>query len=61
MADKLHAYSLLLLIFLIVKGLDGAAPTDSRSFVFTPKINMQPQLVLIAGCTGTGAHFSTLH
>ena len=25
-----------------------------RSFVFSPKQNTKPQLVLIAGCTGTG-------
>ena len=46
--------SLLVFICFIVKGLDGASPTDSRSFVFTPKVNLQPQLILIAGCTGTG-------
>ena len=61
MAAKFHAYPLFLFIFLIVKGLDGASPTDSRSFVFTPKINMQPQLVLIAGCTGTGFRFAVSH
>ena len=47
---------LLVFICFIVKGLDGASPTDSRSFVFTPKVNLQPQLILIAGCTGTGIY-----
>lgn len=26
----------------------------SRSFLFSPKANVKPQLILIAGCTGTG-------
>jgi len=30
------------------------ATTTSRSFLFSPKANVKPQLILIAGCTGTG-------
>ena len=30
------------------------ANTTSRSFLFSPKANAKPQLILIAGCTGTG-------
>eukprot|EP00746_Dinoflagellata_sp_MGD_P038207 gnl/MRDRNA2_/MRDRNA2_19197_c0_seq1.p1 gnl/MRDRNA2_/MRDRNA2_19197_c0~~gnl/MRDRNA2_/MRDRNA2_19197_c0_seq1.p1 ORF type:complete len:385 (+),score=55.88 gnl/MRDRNA2_/MRDRNA2_19197_c0_seq1:70-1224(+) len=32
----------------------AAAPTGSRSFLFAPKADGKPMLVLISGCTGTG-------
>ena len=50
---------LLVLFVLTVNslGLAGLPPSQvkaSRSFMFQPKVNQKPQLILIAGCTGTG-------
>lgn len=39
-----------LLLFRPVSG----ESTLSRSFLFSPKLNAKPKLILIAGCTGTG-------
>ena len=51
-----------LLLFLLMAlsvhlGLASLPPSQvkaSRSFLFQPKVNQKPQLILIAGCTGTG-------
>jgi 2-phosphoglycerate kinase len=32
----------------------SAQSSSSRSFLFTPKYQSKPQLILVAGCTGTG-------
>lgn len=39
------------LIIIVSVAIDAAAP---RSFLFSPKANAKPLLILIAGCTGTG-------
>lgn len=51
-------YGLLLLIFLnglwFVRTVKSSNPRATRSFLFAPKQNVRPRLILIAGCTGTG-------
>jgi hypothetical protein len=48
---------LLLLLFLLLTSLPnahGQSQSTTRSFLFAPKQNVKPQLILIGGCTGTG-------